>query len=152
MALTAGITIALLLRLRIQRRKAAAVATVPGAEVLNLASEDVTADQATEDVWLAMAARLIEAGDLRLAMRGLYLAVLANLGEGGLITVHRARSNLDYQRELARRARGNTGLLETFRELVAVFERTWYGEHATSREALSRFQIRVSEMQARGQA
>jgi hypothetical protein len=153
MAVTAGVAIALLVRLRIQRRrKSAAVTTTAGAELVDLASEDVSPDQAPEDAWLAMAARLIEAGDLRLATRALYLAVLASLGDGGLITIHRARSNLDYQRELARRARGNSRLLETFRELVAVFERTWYGEHAMSRDAFDRFQTGALEMRARGQA
>jgi hypothetical protein len=153
MAATAGAAIALLMRLRIQRRrKAQAVPTTPATEVVDLANEDVSPDQAPEDAWLAMAARLLEAGDLRLATRALYLAVLASLGDGGLITIHRARSNLDYQRELARRARGSTGLLETFRGLVAVFERTWYGEHAISRDAYDRFQTGALEMRARGQA
>ncbi|MGA3029091.1 MAG: DUF4129 domain-containing protein [Bryobacteraceae bacterium] len=152
MALAAGAAIALLLRLRIERRrKAHAVPTAAATEVLDLASENVSPDQAAEDAWLAMAARLLEAGDLRLATRALYLAVLASLGDSGLITIHRARSNLDYQRELARRARGNTGLLEAFRELVAVFERTWYGEHAMSRDAFDRFQTGALEMRARGQ-
>jgi hypothetical protein len=99
-----------------------------------------------------MAARLLEAGDLRLATRALYLAVLASLGDSGLITIHRARSNLDYQRELARRARGNTGMLQTFRGLVAVFERTWYGDHAMSRDAFDRFRNDAVEMRSRGQA
>jgi hypothetical protein len=152
MALAAGAAIALLLRLRIRRRrKARTVPTTPTTEVLDLASEGVSPNQAPEDAWLAMAARLLEAGDLRLATRALYLAVLASLGDSGLITIHRARSNLDYQRELARRARGNTGLVEAFRGLVAVFERTWYGEHAMSRDAFDRFQGGALEMRARGQ-
>jgi hypothetical protein len=152
MALAAGAAIALLLRLRIQRRrKAQAAPTTPAAAAPDLASEDVSPDQAPEDAWLAMAARLLEAGDLRLATRALYLAVLASLGDSGLITIHRASSNLDYQRELARRARGNAGMLETFRGLVAAFERTWYGEHAMSRDAYNRFQAGALEMRARGQ-
>ncbi len=153
MAVVAGGVIALLMRLRIQRRrKAEAVPVTAGADAVDLASEDVSPDQAPEDAWLAMAARLLEAGDLRLATRALYLAVLASLGDSGLITINRARSNLDYQRELARRARGNAGLLETFRGLVAVFERTWYGEHPMSRDAFDRFRAGALEMRARGQA
>jgi hypothetical protein len=112
---------------------------------------DVSPDQAPEDEWLALAARLLEAGDLRLATRALYLAVLASLGESGLITIHRARSNLDYQRELGRRARDNTNLLSAFRELVATFERTWYGEHRMSRDAFDRLRAGALEMRARGQ-
>ncbi len=154
LAVTVGIVIALLMRLRIQRRRKlqAASTTAGAAETLDLSSEEVSADQAPEDAWLSMAARLAEAGDLRLATRALYLAVLAGLGDSGLITINRARSNLDYQRELARRARGNTGLLNTFRGLVAVFERTWYGEHAMSRDAFDRFQTDALETRSRGPA
>jgi hypothetical protein len=152
MAITAGTAIALLMRLRIRRRRNDVASPASSAtEALDLTS-DVSPDQAPEDEWLAMAARLLEAGDLRLATRALYLAVLASLGESGLITIHRARSNLDYQRELARRARGNANLLSAFRELVATFERTWYGEHLMSRDAFDRFRAGALEMRARGQA
>ena len=152
MALVAGAVIALLLRLTFQRRRKAAVAaTTEAAEAVDLTSEDISPDQAPEDAWMAMAARLMDAGDLRLATRALYLAVLASLGANGLITINRARSNLDYQRELARRARGNAGLLQTFRGLVAVFERTWYGEHAMTRDVFDRFQTDALETRSRGQ-
>lgn len=150
-ALAAGAVIALLLRMRMERRrKARTAASVPVPEVLDLASDNVAPDQAPEDEWLAMAARLLDSGNLRLAMRAIYLAVLAGLGDAGLITIHRARSNMDYQRELARRARGNAKLLETFRGLVGVFERTWYGEHALSREDFDGFRASAVEMRARG--
>ena len=139
MALAAGAVVFLFLRIRRERRKAQLVPTVAAPELLDLASEHVAPDQAPEDEWLATAARLLDAGNLRLAMRALYLAVLASLGEAGLITIHRARSNLDYQREVARRARGNVRLLQTFRGLVAAFERTWYGDHAMSREDFDGF-------------
>ena len=149
-ALAAGAVVALLLRIRRERRKTQAVPTVAAPEVLDLASEHVAPDQAPEGEWLAMAARLLDAGNLRLAMRALYLAVLASLGAAGLITIHRARSNLDYQRELARRARGNTKLLQTFRGLVAAFERTWYGDHAISHGDFEVFRGNAMEMRTRG--
>jgi hypothetical protein len=152
MAITAGAAIALLMQLRIRRRaKEVAAPAASATEALDLTSGDVSPDQAPEDEWLALAARLLDAGDLRLATRALYLAVLASLGESGLITIHRARSNLDYQRELGRRARGNTNLLSAFRELVATFERTWYGEHRMSRDAFDRLRAGALEMRARGQ-
>jgi hypothetical protein len=151
MAITAGAAIALLMQLRIRRRAKEVAATAASAtETVDLTG-DVSPDQAPEDEWLALAARLLEAGDLRLATRALYLAVLASLGESGLITIHRARSNLDYQRELGRRARDNTNLLSAFRELVATFERTWYGEHRMSRDAFDRLRAGALEMRARGQ-
>jgi len=153
MALTAGVAIALLLRLRIQRRRKAVTSDATTVvETVDLANEEISPDQAPEDTWLAMAARLVEAGDLRLATRALYLAILASLGERGLIAIHRAKSNLDYQRELSRRARGNARLLAAFQDSMAVFERTWYGEHTMSREAFDRFQSGALEMRAFEQA
>ncbi|HTP87339.1 MAG TPA: DUF4129 domain-containing protein [Bryobacteraceae bacterium] len=151
-AIAAGAIIALLLRLRLRRRQSAPLAAATATAELNLESDDVSPDQAPEDAWLAMAARLFDAGDLRLATRALYLAVLASLGENRLITIHRARSNMDYQRELARRARGNAILVQKFRGLVAVFERTWYGDHPMSREAFAEYQNEALETRARGQA
>ena len=151
-ALAAGAVVALLIRVRMERKKAQLVPTIAAPEVLDLASEHIGPDQAPEDEWLAMAARLLDAGNLRLAMRALYLAVLASLGEAGLLTIHRARSNLDYQRELARRARGNTELLQTFHGLVAAFERTWYGDHAMSREDFDLFRGNAVELRTRGGA
>ena len=149
-ALAAGAIVALLLRIRRERKKAQAVPTVAAPEVLDLANEHVAPDQAAEDEWLAMATRLLDAGNLRLAMRALYLAVLASLGEAGLITINRARSNLDYQRELTRRARGNAKLLQTFRGLVTAFERTWYGDHSMSREDFDIFRGNAQEVRTHG--
>lgn len=150
--MVAGAGVALLLRVRLARRPKSAVAAEPVALTMDLNREDVSPDEAHEDEWMALAARFLDSGDLRLATRALYLAVLATLGRSGLISIHRARSNMDYRRELARRARGNAPLQEGFTEVVSVFERTWYGEHGISAEAFDRFRADAVSLRAHAQA
>ncbi len=147
-AIAAGAGIFLLLRVRLRRPGQSDTAAALEQQLIDLTKEDVTPDQAPEDEWLSMAARFLEAGDLKPATRALYLAVLAGLGRNGLITIHRAKSNLDYRRELARRARGNDEMLERFGGVVNTFERTWYGGHAISGEAFEGFRAAALAVRA----
>jgi hypothetical protein len=152
-AIAAGALIALLFRVRLRRRRSrAAVAAMPAPAVLDLTSDDISPDQARQDEWLAMAADFANSGDLRLATRALYLATLAGLGRSGLLTLHRSRSNLDYRRELARKARANPAVQQTFATIVSVFERTWYGLHPISRDAFDMFQGDVLAIRTDGPA
>src|SRR5581483_2077417 len=150
-AVAAGALIALLFRVRFRRRPWPA-AVPPAPALLDLTRDDVSPDQAPQDEWLAMAEEFVNSGDLRLATRALYLATLAGLGRSGLLTLHRSRSNLDYRRELARRARGNPAFQQTFATIVIVFERTWYGLHPLSREAFDAFQGHVLAMRTDARA
>jgi hypothetical protein len=88
---------------------------------------NLTADQLPEDEWMARARQAAEAGDLRVAVRMLYLGSLAALGRRGLIAIRRGKSNYDYFRELRRRARLENALLTAFEANLAVFEACWYG-------------------------
>ena len=105
----------------------------------DLHSEDVTADQLPEDRWLQLARELLDRGDLRLALRAAYLGVLAHLGQRELLAIARHKSNLDYRRELARRAAQRRELVGAFEENVFSFERAWYGRATVTREGLDRF-------------
>jgi hypothetical protein len=105
----------------------------------DLNEESVTADQLPEDGWLRMSRELMEAGQLRLALRAFYLATLAHLGQRQLIRLERYKSNHDYDRELQRRARGNDPLLEAFEENLLAFERAWYGDHDVTPTTLDGF-------------
>ena len=96
--------------------KARAVTVMP-----DLNSEDVVASQLPEDEWLRLAREMMERGELRLAIRALYLATLAHLGLRELISIARHKSNRDYQRELLRRARAREDLQEAFGESVSIF-------------------------------
>ena len=87
----------------------AAIAAAP-----DLADDSVSAADLPEDQWLELARGLAAEGDLRLALRALYLASLARLADNDLITLARYKSNLEYRRELDRRARGRAELVELF--------------------------------------
>ncbi len=107
---------------------------------VSLPADQSEAAAQSEDEWARLADRYRANGDFRLALRALYLSNLATLGRGGLISLARGKSNLDYLRELQRRARrfGSTAI-ELFRGNVQMFERCWYGEHPASEEMLDRF-------------
>ena len=122
---------------------AAAVEAVP-----DLRDESVSADQLPEEGWLQLAREMLAANDLRLALRALYLAALAHLGRQGLLTLAAHKSNLDYQRELRRRARARQQLLSAFGANLGVFERAWYGRHEVTRETLAEFERNLEAIRA----
>jgi hypothetical protein len=93
----------------------------------DLESETTVADELPEDQWLLLARRKLEAGEPRLALRALFLAVLSLLGAQRLIVVRRSKSNSDYETELQRRR--SAELTELFRGNRRLFERCWYGDH-----------------------
>lgn len=107
---------------------------------VNLESEHLLATQLPENEWLLLAREKLEAGELRLALRALFLATLAHLGEKRLLQIARFKSNGDYVRELGWRARGREDLSEGFTDQVRTFDRVWYGWHEVTRDLMDRFQ------------
>lgn len=105
----------------------------------NLEDEDVSADALPEDGWLNLARDLMERGDLRLAMRALFLASLAVLSHKELIRITKAKSNREYLCELQRRAHAAPGVPPIFENNMRAFERVWYGNHEVDRFAFSEF-------------
>lgn len=105
----------------------------------DIASDDVSATDLPEDGWLRFARELSQRGELRLALRALYLAGLAKLGERQFLTIARHKSNRDYDRELRRRAKSQPGVISAFSENMNVFESAWYGSHEVTPEILQRF-------------
>ena len=106
----------------------------------DLSAEDVLATQLPEDEWLALARRLLESGERRLALRALYLSLLAGLGARGLLVVARHKSNRDYFNELRRRTRDRPELPGAFGRSVRAFERVWYGSDAVDDGLLASFE------------
>jgi hypothetical protein len=124
----------------IQRRTARdAIATAVAAAPLDLEAGDVGADQLPESGWRDLAQEWIARKDFRMALRALYLASLAYLGNRELIRIHRAKSNRDYQKELERRARSTPELGAAFAANLAVFESSWYGNKETGPNAIDAF-------------
>jgi flagellar motility protein MotE (MotC chaperone) len=114
---------------RYRGRERTEIAAEGGGGPIDLESEDIVATQLREDEWLRLAREQIEKGEERLAIRALFLATLAHLGERGLLKIARFKSNRDYRAELLLRARGLADLRRAFDENTTLFERVWYGLH-----------------------
>ena len=104
------------------------------APVPDLHDEKLEASRLPVNEWLELARTQLAAGEWRLALRALYLASLASLGEHGLVSLARSKTNLDYERELARRAAGRTDVVTGFRMRRLSFEGVWYGRAAADEE------------------
>lgn len=114
-------------------------ATTAPAPAINLESDHVVASELPENEWLRLAEEKAAQGDYRLAMRALFLASLAYLGEKRLVAISRSKSNGDYVRDLNLRARDREDLKTTFRDQVRRFDHAWYGWHEVTPEALREF-------------
>jgi hypothetical protein len=115
-------------------RRAKKAEAVAKAAVPDLSREDVTADQLPEDQWLALAQKLAGEGELRLAIRALFLSALAMMAGRQWVALARFKSNRDYERELRRRAASVPQALSAFSALIAIYNRIWYGLHEPSPE------------------
>jgi len=146
--LLVGLIVWLLIRVwnkrdRLEEISAQALPAMP-----DVSDENVGADQLAEDGWVRLGRELLERGELRLALRAFYLATLAHLAERNLITLAKFKSNLDYQRELTRRAHVLPQVSGLFTENVSVFERVWYGLYEVTPEMLRQFSGNVERMKS----
>jgi hypothetical protein len=124
-----------------QRWKRSPTETValPVLPVLDLASDELGANELPEAGWLQLAQQCLDRGEFRLAVRAFYLASLAHLAERDLIQLAKFKSNRDYERELGRRARAWPDLQEAFTQNVSIFDRIWYGMHGVTQGVLQHF-------------
>ena len=113
---------------------AAGVAPVP-----DLNDESTKADDLPANRWLILAEEFAAKGELRLAMRALFLATLAYLADHEMITIEIYKSNREYERELRRRAHEREELLSIFSKSLNLFERVWYGMHRIPRSDFDNF-------------
>jgi hypothetical protein len=126
----AAVVLTLILAKIISRRPGVTPPPAPAAaSIPDLESEDTTADQLPEDEWLRLARQKVEEGDLRQALRALFLAALSLLGAQGLVLIRKSKSNFDYERELRRKLNSVPDLDEIFSADRKLFERCWYGAH-----------------------
>ena len=125
-----------------KQRKALLVSVVatPVLAIPDLEDEGVSADALPEDGWLNLAQDMLSRGDLRLAMRALFLASLAALSHRDLLRVAKSKSNREYVRELERLAHAVPSVPPLFASGVRAFERVWYGNHEADRLTFMDFQ------------
>jgi hypothetical protein len=98
----------------------------------DLRDEATHAAQMPADGWLALAKEQMAKGEWRLALRALYLATLARHAADGLLTLAKFKTNLDYERELRRRAVLQPEVPVQFATHRLDFETVWYGRTPAS--------------------
>jgi hypothetical protein len=136
-----------------RRRKPMAVAPEAGLTVVpDLASADLVSSELPEDEWVALARRMEEAGEWRLAARAWFLACLAALAARSCIVPARGKSNRDYLVEVARRTGGPGVLVRCMRDGVRAFEEVWYGGHTATAEGCGRLAGVLNEVRGHGPA
>ncbi|HLN02213.1 MAG TPA: DUF4129 domain-containing protein [Bryobacteraceae bacterium] len=146
---------AVVLLLRVLRAKRIAqpvMQTAEAAPAENLADDRLEADKIPEDRWLTIAQELMARGELRTAVRALYLASLSYLARHALVTVQAAKTNRQYEAELRRRTRDKIDVARLFSENARVFERAWYGDHIVSMQIVESFQDNLQRMKARAES
>jgi hypothetical protein len=114
------------------RRNSLMVVAETAPPIPDLRSDDVAADALPEDEWLKLAEQMRLSGDLRLAIRALFLAALADLARRQVVSIAKFKSNRDYQRELARRSAAVPQRSASFSVLTGIYERVWYGLYEPS--------------------
>jgi hypothetical protein len=107
--------------------QAEAVPAIP-----DLRNEDVAADALPEDEWMKLAEQMRLSGELRLGIRALFLAALADLAKRQVLSIAKFKSNRDYHRELARRSAAVPQRPASFSGLIQIYERVWYGPYEAS--------------------
>jgi hypothetical protein len=96
------------------------------------------ASDLSEDEWFALASRLEGEGELRLALRAVYLGLLAGLMQREWLTIRRDRTNREYLNEFTRRWRrrpqaaldARAEIPEKLCDSLRQFDRVWYGSYA----------------------
>ena len=116
----------------------------------DLNRENLLASDLPEDEWMRLAHELLGRGELRLAVRALYLSNLAFLGSRRLIQIARSKSNSIYERELRLRPHGNE-LSASFIQSNRNFEWAWYGFHEVTPEFVEAFQQNVEALRQHAQ-
>jgi hypothetical protein len=110
-------------------------------------SDNAIASERSEDEWFALADRLEREGDFRLALRSVYLGLLAGLAQREWLTIRRDRTNRDYLNEFTRRWRRRPRaaleqqieIPEKLRGSLRQFDRVWYGSYVPTPEAVAAY-------------
>lgn len=130
-----------------RRRDAAHLAIPIAAALLPDLTDTAIASEHSEDEWFALASRLENEGDLRLALRAAYLGLLAGLAQRDWLTIRRDRTNREYLDEFTRRWRRRpqaalqlrAEIPEQLRGSLRLFDRVWYGSHVPTPAAVAAY-------------
>ncbi len=132
------LVIIILYRLRLRSKEDTAPAA-PNDALPDIEDENLLADKLPSDQWVEFARELMEKGDLRSAIRALYLGTLAFLADQNLIGIAGHKSNREYREEFSRRAHTKKDMVNLFDDTVKTVDRVWYGMHAVNRQMFDEF-------------
>jgi hypothetical protein len=96
---------------------------------------DVNALDISDNEWLKRADDLARAGNLREAVRAVYLSVLVRLHRSRLINYEQEKTNWEYVYSIPERM----SLRDVFRKLTGIFDIIWYGQHEPRKDEYSDF-------------
>ena len=112
----------------------------------DLNDENLVADQLEEEQWLGLADQMKSKGDLRLAMRAVYLSHLSYLGEKNIIKIKKFKSNLEYGQEIAGKKHVYPHILDPFQDNVLIYDQVWYGLYPISIDLLNLFKQNIQKV------
>jgi hypothetical protein len=115
------------------------------------AKENVLASDLPEEEWLRLARQLLAQGELRLAVRAMYLSNLSYLGSQQFIQIAKSKTNSVYERELRLRPPCSE-LSVPFAQSNRSFERAWYGFYQVTPEFVEVFQQDVEAIRRHAKA
>jgi len=96
----------------------------------------------TSEIARQRAGTLSGGGDYRNAIRYLYLSVLLQLDERGLLRYDRSKTNREYLRAVA----SSPELVGPLRQVVDTFDRAWYGFESIDRSSYQAYLDQVDEL------
>ncbi|GAB4156163.1 MAG: hypothetical protein Kow00107_05830 [Planctomycetota bacterium] len=108
-------------------------------EIGPLGGEDALAHSPEE--WSGIAEDRISSGNLRGALRALYLSLLSQLHDSRKIVYVREKTNWEYVRSMP----DGEPVKQEFRELTATFDRVWYGLVEPDKDTYESFKAVVKE-------
>lgn len=144
----AGVLIYLLIQYKKKSSKKIEAQPSPGHldNPVDLEDETILATKLTQDEWKLKAEDLYKKGELRLAMRALYLSLLSHEAQKNRLKIALFKSNLEYERELYRKAPHLPTLLSLFSVSREIFERIWYGSFKADPVVYSDFLSKYEKM------
>ena len=109
-------------------------------KIPDLREEEVDATKLEEEEWLKLGKELRAKGELTLALRSVFLAILSFFHRKNYLSFERYKTNYNYLSEVRENSRNNMNMVDQFRLCIDIFERSWYGKYPVDMETLERFQ------------
>ena len=104
--------------------------------VPDLKQEDIDIKLFSDSGWMKLARKYEEKGDLLLALRAIFLGILAFLASQNWITLRKFKSIRNYKEELIRRLYKKPEIIDIYNKNTCIYEKIWYGNEAVELEII----------------